>query len=108
MKGYIERAAVHELVKRIPKYEMFNYDRTTALLGIDPDDVDSGVDKIPAADVAPVRHGRWTDAESDDGGTLWHCSMCSYPVKTIGGYPIYKYCPMCGARMDKEDEHEAD
>lgn len=54
MKEHIERAAVHELVKRIPKYEMFNYDRTTALLGIDPDDVDFGVDKIPAADVVPV------------------------------------------------------
>ena len=54
MKEYIERAAVHELMKRIPKYEMFNYDRTTALLGIDPDDVDFGVDKIPTADVVPV------------------------------------------------------
>ena len=63
---------------------------------------------MKAADVVEVRHGRWMDAESDDGCTLWHCSMCSYPVKTIGGYPIYKYCPMCSSRMDKEDEHEAD
>ena len=64
------------------------------------------VARQPAADVAPVRHGRWMDAESDNGCTLWHCSICSYPVKTIGGYPIYKYCPMCGALMDgKEDDH---
>lgn len=65
MKEYIEKAAIHELVKRIPKYEMFNYDRTEALLGINPDDVDFGVDKIPAADVAPVVRcrecKRWDD-----------------------------------------------
>ena len=107
MKDYIERVAVHELIKRIPGYEMFNYDRTETLTGINPDDVDFGVDKIPSADVAPVRHGRWMDVESDDGCIVWHCSVCDYPVKTIGGYPSYRYCPMCGARMDKEDEHEA-
>ena len=66
------------------------------------------VDGKPAADVVEVRHGRWMDAESDDGCIVWHCSVCSYPVKTIGGYPIYHYCPSCGACMDKEDEHEAD
>lgn len=59
-------------------------------------------DAFPAADVVEVRHGRWMDAESDDGCTVWHCSACSCPVKTIGGYPIYRHCPMCGARMDKE------
>lgn len=104
MKEYIERADVHELVKGLPKYQMFNYDRTKSLFGINPDDVDFGVDKMPTADVVEVRHGRWMDAESDDGCTVWHCSACSCPVKTIGGYPIYRHCPMCGARMDKEDE----
>lgn len=65
------------------------------------------IDSLPTADVAPVRHGRWIDAESDDGCTVWHCSKCSYPIKTICGYPIYKYCPMCGALMNrKEDGHE--
>ena len=73
-----------------------------------PEMSETEFDTFPAADVVEVRHGRWIDAESDDGCTLWHCSMCSYPVKTIGGYPIYKYCPMCSSRMDKEDEHEAD
>ena len=63
------------------------------------------ITSMPAADVAPVRHGRWMDVESDDGCIVWHCSVCDYPVKTIGGYPSYRYCPMCGARMDKEDEH---
>lgn len=54
MKEYIEKAAIHELVKRLKKYQMFSYDRTKSMIGISPDDVDFGVDKIPAADVAPV------------------------------------------------------
>ena len=107
MKEYIERAAVHELVKRTPKYEMFNYDRTTALLGIDPDDVDFGVDKIPAADVVDVvrcKDCEWfceTHDEMDslvclnrqwDNGQPWRAAVkpddfCSY-----------------GARMDKEEQ----
>ena len=78
MKEYIERAAVHELVKRIPKYEMFNYDRTTALLGIDPDDVDFGVDKIPAADVVPVvrcRECQWYNAGTNDSESWSDCTL---------------------------------
>ena len=103
MKEYIERAAVHDLVKSLPKYEMFNYDRTTALLGIDPDDVDFGVDKIPAADVAPVRHGRW---KNGGNGLYDTCSACGKEIYLA--IPM-NYCPECGALMDgKEDEHEAD
>lgn len=97
MKEYIERAAIHELVKRIPKYEMFNYDRTEALLGINPDDVDFGVDKIPAADVAPVRHGSWERNSPDD--IVVYCSQCMMPQDAPSNY-----CPSCGARMDKETE----
>ena len=44
--------------------------------------------KIPAADVAPVRHGRWLL----DGS----CSEClANPLTTHK-----KYCPNCGAKMD--------
>ena len=102
MKEYIERAAVHELVKRIPKYKMFNYDRTTALLGIDPDDVDFGVDKIPAADVVEVRHGRW---KTGGNGLYDVCTACGEEIYLA--IPM-NYCPLCGARMDKEVDHEAD
>lgn len=55
MTEYIEKAAVHELVKSIPHYQMFNYDRTESLTGINPDDVDFGVDKIPAVPVVRCR-----------------------------------------------------
>ena len=115
MKEYIERAAVHELVKSIPHYQMFNYDRTESRRGISPDDVDFGVDKIPAADVAEVRHGRWIIFEMNFGycdiiqkeyiAKKYTCSECGYET----GEQAKKFvcCPICMARMDKEDEHEA-
>ena len=51
----------------------------------------------------PVRHGKWTDPEDDDGGTEWHCSECSFTVQTLVWYPRYRFCPKCGARMDREN-----
>lgn len=50
---------------------------------------------IPAADVAPVVHGR--KIEDDGIGVFYMCSLC-------GGYLPYgaNYCPNCGARMDTE------
>ena len=52
---------------------------------------------IPAADVAPVRHGRW-ETNSDRPDSLI-CSVCKC------GFDMWKhdphnYCPNCGAKMD--------
>ena len=96
MKEYIERAAVHDLVKRLPEYHMFSYDRTESLIGISPDDVDFGVDEIPAANVVEVRHGRWIKHEG-----YYECSECH--AKSIMGY---NYCHSCGALMQEEDNGE--
>lgn len=51
--------------------------------------------KIPAADVAPVVHGRWID-NGIPGSMLSGCSVCGF---TCGAYSFF-YCPHCGARMD--------
>ena len=96
MKEYIERAAAMEAILGLTIVDPAVAQYANAVC--------YHLQNLPAADVAEVRHGRWMDAESDDGCIVWHCSVCSYPVKTIGGYPIYHYCPSCGARMDKEDE----
>lgn len=114
MKDYIERAAVHELVKRLKKYQMFSYDRTKSMIGISPDDVDFGVDKIPAADVAPVRHGRWIEDERTYPGPGLANNLCSVCGEIAGAWKEglaperkWAYCPACGALMDgKEDEHD--
>lgn len=57
---------------------------------------------VPAADVEPVRHGRWI---WDDEG--FHCSECwihAYgdTCEVLSGN--YHYCPNCGAKMEEEKE----
>ena len=51
---------------------------------------------IPAEYVAPVRHGRWLP-QVVLGQKAWDCSEC----KTLGS-PHWKWCPVCGCRMDLE------
>ena len=53
---------------------------------------------IPAADVAPVVHGRWVHL----GGDEWCCSACGFVITTEGSWdkPTKKHCEDCGARMD--------
>lgn len=55
----------------------------------------------PAADVAPVVHGKWAHV----GGDEWCCSRCGYVVTTESRHeePRKKYCSDCGARMDGEE-----
>ena len=47
-------------------------------------------------DVAQVRHGQWLP-QIVLGEKAWDCSEC----KTLGS-PHWKWCPMCGCRMDGE------
>ena len=50
--------------------------------------------KIPVADVAPVRHGRWI-SNCVDSPAFFVCDQCN----TVW-YNDTKFCPNCGARMD--------
>ena len=64
------------------------------------------IERILAADVAPVRHGRWkpyheADIGYDEYGV--RCSNCKFEVENHEVNFIMKYCPNCGAKMDKED-----
>ena len=54
---------------------------------------------IPAADVAPVVHGRWIhDGRRIKSGIDWcHCSECG---KSDNFCARTNYCPNCGAKMD--------
>lgn len=57
-------------------------------------------DYLPAADVAPVRHGEWANEE-----TAVTCTACGRSYDTdfeIKRNVImnFKYCPKCGAKMD--------
>ena len=104
MKEYIERA---QLLKNLGYDEKRRAD-------VLPGSTFDIVLKEPAADVAPVRHGRWIGLEYDgyaDGCPvydLWECSECGEEVRGEDVPSTHPWCHSCGARMDKEDEHEAD
>lgn len=55
------------------------------------------VKRQPAADVAPVRHGRWLYEPKFGSTRPYHCSLpdcgASFPGKFL-------FCPNCGAWMD--------
>lgn len=60
--------------------------------------VKSMVSKAPAADVAPVVHGRWERRRNS-----WYCTNCGKGYKITYGVlaaSAYSYCPNCGAKMD--------
>lgn len=85
MKEYIERASVHSIIEQ------------TSAIAFTRGGMHEKIDSLPAADVMEVRHARWIKHEGYD-----ECEACR--AKVICGY---NYCPNCGARMNKEDEHEA-
>lgn len=69
------------------------------------------INRTPAADVEPVRHGRWQVVYPDGGScegaalrTMYALLVCSECGKTIElmrmGKP--RYC-ICGAKMDLEE-----
>lgn len=89
------------------------------------DDMCGEVIDAPAADVAPVVHGRWTAqcvVETDGGWALEDmpyneyqhsnpiCSICRKTALLDGGedYVTSLYCPNCGARMDGGADNETD
>ena len=56
--------------------------------------------KIPAADVAPVVHGRWVSVA---GKRDRICSRCLHnePYKNADDdAEVFEFCPHCGAKMD--------
>lgn len=54
---------------------------------------------LPAADVAPVRYGRWLIGGYACGETEWQCSYCKETEWRTSSDRL-KYCPFCGAKMD--------
>lgn len=116
MKEYIERAIVLNLLEKINPVDfgsMFDYKAHEAV-GECLREIRYGVEDIPAADVAEVRHGYWIDLNAENAtGPLFKCSECSHlhnpnrddlELERVELNPLY--CDACGARMDKEDEHE--
>lgn len=92
MTKYIERSKIFEAYEEVQR-------RTG------PWRFEALIDSIPAADVAPVRHGHWIYDCGNEYADYYHCSECGAEIDLCN--EIYtetkpNYCKNCGARMDKE------
>ena len=58
------------------------------------------LEDMPAAEVQPVKRGRWLHI-NDDG--IIFCSECENEAywDTDYGQQLFDYCPYCGAKMKK-------
>lgn len=108
MKEYIEREAVEEFIQD----GLNNPDKDKAF-GHDAIEILAGIHFMQAADVAPVKHGRWIEDERTYPGPGLKNNLCSVCGEIAGSWKEglepgrkWAYCPNCGARMGKEDEHE--
>ena len=106
---YIEREALETALNHRLNFLMAEngeYDHYTSGF----DEAVTRVEYFPAADVAPVRHGRWieTDRFIMDGKSKvygWECTVC----KRFTRSPFvdsWNYCPNCGAKMFRGSDEE--
>ena len=105
MTEYIERDTA---IKRIKEYALsvfgIDLDNSQEYAGRSlPENYCEGlyeatelIDDLPAADVAPVRHGRWI---IDSVGGKIACSDCGCIYLGYNGRVTPNYCPNCGAKM---------
>ena len=85
MAEYIEREALTLLA-----YKSGDYGHPAV---VDLEDIAD----VPAADVVPVVHGRWEEADDGDGAV---CSVCGEDFCNVYlEVERFKYCPNCGAHM---------
>ena len=91
MKDLVERQAVTDLIMENDPWWGVGMTRT----------IFDGINRLPSVDAVPVRHGKWgtrTVTNASNGTyTMNRCSECGLTI-----IDRYKYCPNCGARMDKE------
>lgn len=99
MAEYIERNSAMEKILEIGD---LNYDGMPAKIGTTHAALI--IRNLPAAAVAPVRHGCWGKFSVSNGIILRvRCSCCA------GTQPLtfenMQYCPNCGALMDEGEEN---
>lgn len=58
------------------------------------------LEKLPAADVAPVRHGKWRYYHKQN---IAVCTECSFERNLDVNFGRAVSCPNCGAMMDLGD-----
>ncbi len=91
MSDYISRDEIFSVWRSMPKPASIS-------------SLTDAINRTPAADVEPVRHGRWMHEETEGGFHIWSCSRCG---RGMNGNPkgTNLYCYHCGSKMDLEGEN---
>lgn len=58
------------------------------------------IEDLPSAEPKTGKWERWVSNE-DQTNSLWRCTSCGIVIADRKCL-LWKYCPKCGARMDKE------
>ena len=106
MAEYIEREAISEEIR---KYYYKNPPNSSYGEGFDRglDRAQRAILDAPAADVAPIRHGRWINAYPDiEPNPMFMYGICSECGFEQGISKYLNYCPNCGAKMDVDVEQK--
>ena len=115
-----------DLISRAAAKRAIN-DYKNSMIGLAPLEINRVVDifqiiqKLPAVDAAPVRHGRWMgrrydfkeykyvivpyDVTTFDNPDDLFCSVCNEPALSNGAENDVpsNYCPHCWAKMDMNE-----
>ena len=64
----------------------------------------------PVTPAEKVGHWEWVQYDGNPNIGNWHCSECRTIIphmpEETDNTPIYKWCPICGAKMEVEDNYE--
>ena len=91
MAEYIEREAALNKQIGVVVYDEGGWDANVRAVPVED------IEAIPAADVAPVVHGRWEEADDGDGVV---CSVCREDFCNIYlEVDRFNYCPNCGMKL---------
>ena len=112
MKEYIAKKKVIEAIEKAVAPEITTIGDYETIGVFTRESIERIVSNLLADDVVEVRHGRWIPSDMGGGepDEAYVCSECGEPWVLNDGTPEennMRYCPACGARMDKEDEHES-
>lgn len=112
MDGYIERKKAIELIQpHVKPQTVYGEEYLQAI-----EHVTDILTLMPAADVQPVKHGKWIAENQDKKRSIYSvnrgyadrftCSNCNNYTYTYTLMKVceYDYCPNCGARMDGDAE----
>lgn len=109
MDEYIERKKLEEAFDNADHDICESYPDGYSDWGFGRENVRDVIRSVPAADVAPVVHGRWEYIpQTLNTLSQLRCPFCRWWSFDPSIDGVYNYCPNCGAKMDGGDGDAAD